>query len=415
MASRLEHLVSTFFAEPYLRPIPLGPKSFIQYFLPPILGYHALAFLVCLPGTRFIRFAIALPVVFLAYRAAALLDLAHGFQDERMAYINQGLLLAMTALSMQVISWATSTEHYQRIRPADKTSSAPKPAQSQSDIWRDAFHLVYGARGIGWNWSKGLHIPAHTRPLSSRALFVLYTVISLLAHLIAKDVIHYYIQTFTRFNLACPRGASIFVEELPPIERYALSTYISLLAGPVVYCAIQCAYDVATLIGTGIFQQDPRDWPPIFDEPWKATSLRNFWAKGWHQVFRHSFVTLGAVPFSKVLGRVGAPLGAFLISGILHYLGLWGMARGSDWRMIGFFLMMSAGIILEDLWKRLTGRKVRGFYGWLWTMLWVIGWANILVDAWARKGLIASTFYPENYRPAELIFGPLKSKVDGVC
>ncbi|KAK7051026.1 hypothetical protein VNI00_005138 [Paramarasmius palmivorus] len=331
---------------------------------------------------------------------------------------------------MQAISWACSAEPYRRVEAiglangnvanGNGASSVSHNKQSHVGVWQkffDAFHLLCSARGIGWNWSKGLHVPAHTRPTSGRVIFLLYTTTSLIAHLMAMDIIHYYIQTFPQLHLtACPRGATIFAEELPPLQRYALSTYISLLAGPVIYCTVQLGYDLATIIGVGIFQQNPMDWPPMFDHPWKATSLRDFWAKRWHQFFRYIFVTLGSVPFSRILGRVGVPFGAFLISGIVHYFGLWGMSRGTDWRMIGFFLLMAVGIVMEDLWKQSTGRKVRGFYGWLWTTLWVVGWANILVDAWARKGLISSSFYPENYRPAELLFGPLTTtKAEVLC
>ncbi|KAL0564012.1 hypothetical protein V5O48_018044 [Marasmius crinis-equi] len=306
---------------------------------------------------------------------------------------------------MRSITWGLSRTQYHRTHES--------PANKLTGIRRtllDSIDITLGSRGIGWNWSKGLLVPAHTRPTSNEAAFVLYTFASLGFHMIFYDSIHYHIQSMRSFNLLCPKGSTIYNHNLPPLQRYALSTYISLLSGWVVYAAIQSLYDMATLVGVIVFQQNPSRWPPIFDEPWKATSLTSLWAKRWHQVFRQCFISIGS-PFSYAFGRVGEVLGAFFVSGILHYLGLWGMARGSDWGMIGFFMAMGIGIILENLWKRTTGRKVGGAVGWMWTFTWLLGWANILIDGWARKGLIATRLYPENYRPAEILYGPLSYAV----
>ncbi|KAF9267684.1 hypothetical protein L218DRAFT_640989 [Marasmius fiardii PR-910] len=403
--AELPKSVSRFFTEPYHRPTPLNRESFIRILLPPVAGYFLVAFIICLPkNTRFIRASLVLPVVLSACRAAAELDLAYDFHDDRMIYLNQALLLAMTATSMRVVTWGLSRTSYHKIHDVPGTKPSP--------IWKlilNVVDLAMGSREIGWNHPRGLYIPPQTRPTSNEGLFILYTLASLVVHTFIYDSAHYYIQSFIPFNLACPRGSTIYNPELLPLQRYTLSSYITLLSGIVVYGAIQIAYDMMTLVCIVLFQQNPSQWPPIFDAPWKATSLRNFWSKHWHQAFRHSFVSLGAVPGLYLFGRAGSVMGAFFVSGVLHYLGTWGMGNGSDWGMIGFFLAMGLGIILEDLWKRVSGRRVVGILGWIWTFVWTVGWGNILVDAWARKGLIGTRLYPEGYRPAERIYGPLSN------
>jgi hypothetical protein len=100
-----------------------------------------------------------------------------------------------------------------------------------------------------------------------------------------------------------------------------------------------------------------------------------------------------------VLGPAGAVLGAFGVSGLLHDLSAWGMARGTVPAQIqAFFLAMGAGCVLERAWARATGRKVSGWAGWAWTMVWVIGWAHGLAEAYCSKGLTGVTFIPEQCR-----------------
>ncbi|KAJ8072565.1 hypothetical protein PM082_016124 [Marasmius tenuissimus] len=305
---------------------------------------------------------------------------------------------------MQSITWGLSRMPYRRTLEHEHEDTTKVTGLRKTLL--DSLDLFCGSRGLGWNWSKGLHVPAHTRPVSNEAMFVLYTLASLAFHIVFYDTIHYHIQNVPPFDLVCPKGSSIFDEEKTPLRRYALSTGITFMGGFVVYAAIQVVYDFATLVGVLVFQQHPSRWPPVFDEPWKSTSLKRFWGRGWHQIFRHCFISF-SYPFARVFGRAGGVIGAFLASGMLHYLGLWGMGGGGDWRMVGFFVVMGFGIILEDLWRRVTGKRVCGVYGWMWTMVWVVGWGNMLVDAWARKGVVAANFYPEGYRPAEWLFGRL--------
>jgi len=115
-------------------------------------------------------------------------------------------------------------------------------------------------------------------------------------------------------------------------------------------------------------------------------------------------VGLGAKPLSFLIGRVGGVMGAFIWSAILHDFAMWGIGKGTEFKSVGlFFLMAGVGCILEALFKRLTAMRVGGLAGWLWTISWTVGWGQLLVDAYARRGLVGSKFVPDGYMPSQIL------------
>jgi hypothetical protein len=97
-------------------------------------------------------------------------------------------------------------------------------------------------------------------------------------------------------------------------------------------------------------------------------------------------------------------MGAFAVSALIHHLGLWGVGYGTEFSTAGgFFLLMGLGAIMEGGYQRATGSPVRGFFGWLWTMLWTLVWGTFMIDGWARRGIFASDVFPDRYRPGKLL------------
>jgi hypothetical protein len=116
------------------------------------------------------------------------------------------------------------------------------------------------------------------------------------------------------------------------------------------------------------------------------------------------FVSLGARPLSYLTGgsRLAAVMGAFAISALLHHWGLWALARGSDFLSVGgFFFLSGLAVVLETLFRRLTGWRVGGWWGNLWMIAFMGTSGLMLIDAWARRGLIGSRFLPEEIRPGK--------------
>ncbi|KAH9965542.1 hypothetical protein BGW80DRAFT_1344777 [Lactifluus volemus] len=204
-----------------------------------------------------------------------------------------------------------------------------------------------------------------------------------------------------RPSLNDPKGDTLFDPTMSPIPRYALAAFLGTCAAVVIYTTVDGLYHFATIIGR-FLRQPEWAWPPLSDRPWTSTSIIEFWSFRWHQFFRHMFVVYGARPGGALFGKPGACIGAFAVSAALHDLGLWGLGRGIEVRTTGtFFLLMGVGIVFEFAFKRLTGRRVGGFWGWVWTMLWTMCWGTLMIDGWARRGVVASDFFPERRRPGK--------------
>lgn len=106
-------------------------------------------------------------------------------------------------------------------------------------------------------------------------------------------------------------------------------------------------YDVLALVGVAVCRQDPVQWPPFFQSPWLATSLRDFWSHRWHQLYRRLFVVFGGWPLSFVCGRPG------YISSHREYSSMLSC-------MLLSFGMTAVGIVLEDVFTALMSRTVGG-------------------------------------------------------
>ena len=66
-------------------------------------------------------------------------------------------------------------------------------------------------------------------------------------------------------------------------------------------------------------------------------------------------------------------------------------------------MMNAVGVLLEHSWKGLTGSRVDGFFGRVWTFVWLVRGGSLFVDAWGTKGLASSVLYPDGYRPSDYI------------
>jgi len=439
-----------FVPEPHTR-LPITPENLLSIFLPPCVLYYATAILVLIPGdaSLYARIALLPLTLWSAFRASTKLDFASWFADPlRFVYLNHGLLLVTSTLALRALVWTFQTEPYYRLPrrltivrdDGETTSGTPSPSSTPRDhkvpqlaelespatlarLLMDAFDLMFNLRGLNWNWSDRLYVPPDTRPLDSRPRFLAATALSFLKALAIFDGAHRVLQLLSPHTPGCdfasPRGGTIFDTALPPALRYAKSSAVTFVAGVAVIAGITMGYQGFTLLGVGLAGNDPRAWPPAFAAPWHAPSLTEFWSKRWHQSFRDIFIGAGSLPFSYLLGKPGVALGAFFVSGVLHVWGLWGMGRGTEFRSVaGYFIMMGFGILVEHKYRALTGHRVGahesapgrgnnwlgGWRGRAWTMLWVVGWGNFLVDAWFRKGLAGSQFFVEGTRPTDVLY-----------
>ncbi|KAG9079334.1 hypothetical protein FRC06_007816 [Ceratobasidium sp. 370] len=122
-----------------------------------------------------------------------------------------------------------------------------------------------------------------------------------------------------------------------------------------------------------------KEWPPLFDGPLEATSVRDFWSHRWHVLFRRTFLAGGGKPGAAAGGylgglvdsvfaakgkndsrepntparrlgmRIGGVMGVFLASGLMHDWGAWGIGQGTEFRNVtGYFLLQGVAVIAEE-------------------------------------------------------------------
>ncbi|GAC72440.1 hypothetical protein PANT_7c00102 [Moesziomyces antarcticus T-34] len=158
-------------------------------------------------------------------------------------------------------------------------------------------------------------------------------------------------------------------------------------------CSMYLQHAAVASIAVGLFGDPPLRWdPPAFRQPWLSTSVHQFWSKRWHQYLRFSFLAAGFWPVQPLvqgmLGRRAAyavgTFGAFLASAAVHHFGSAAVTPGhnlGNLEVAMFFIIQPLAIFGEQLWQHCTGYRVRGFFGWLWTMTWMLATAPLLFDS----------------------------------
>lgn len=365
--------------------VPITTKTFASGVLPPVVCYFATAYLVLIPRTQPVRIVLWPITAILAFRAATSLDMCMG--QPKLDFLNIDLQLFMFCIAARTFEWTVQKKPF--IRVARRSS--------KRNYVLDTLDLVCNLRGCGWDWSQGLHIPPETHPTSSRLAFATSNLVSGLKHLFLCGAIHSAVQSFSPETFGSVKGGTIFDESLPLHFRYLRSSTIATLCAFGAYTILRAAYELTAVLCVLLFRQHPDQWPPSFDSPWRSTSLREFWSRRWHQWFRRLFIFLGGYPLSLLFGRVGGVIGAFLTSGFFHHLALLAIDPSSEmWRMLLPFGMMGAGVIIERV---VAGNKTGGWMGWIWTMCWLMFWGNVMVDGWARAGMLGGSSVLDSATP----------------
>ncbi len=121
------------------------------------------------------------------------------------------------------------------------------------------------------------------------------------------------------------------------------------------------------------------DAKPLMNEPARSTSLADLWGNRWNIAFRdlmHRFLFKPLVPH---FGARGATWLGFAISGMIHDVVMSVPPNGGYGQPTLFFLIQAAGLMLE---RSSLGRTLglgRGWRGWLFAMLVLIGPSPLLL------------------------------------
>jgi hypothetical protein len=102
---------------------------------------------------------------------------------------------------------------------------------------------------------------------------------------------------------------------------------------------------------------------------------------------------------NAAFGKLGGIVGVFLVSGLLHDWGMWGMGQGVEYQSVtGYFLLQSVGLAIEGAFELHQGHPPGGPFARLWALLWVVCNGIWMVDAWMRRGLGNCSFLPPELR-----------------
>ncbi|KAG9095682.1 hypothetical protein FRC06_009533 [Ceratobasidium sp. 370] len=342
-------------------------------------------------------------------------------QDPRFNGWNFFLGAGSCCLVMKLLDIATLEQPLRR--KSEKTCPRSK-LLSFRQLW-DAIDYSFDLRGLSWDFGHHCHVPPETRNTSSLFDFEKDTLRLFLRHALLFDV------SFTIISqigaLGTPSGDTIFVStHLPfplhaiPVPRFFTALFVSTLTGLGAYHTLSTIHLFWTFFLAPFFSKPAESWPPLFGDPLHATSVHNFWSYQWHSVLRRGFWATGGKLGWKIGDGIGAVLGAFLMSGLLHDLGMWCLGQGMEFSHVtSYFVLQGIIVVLEktfdlDIWIERTDTEDSQKYtlrasisGYpkkpeylsrctslneylvkIWTVFWILVPATFMVDAWARRGLL---------------------------
>ncbi|KIM57008.1 hypothetical protein SCLCIDRAFT_51832, partial [Scleroderma citrinum Foug A] len=372
--------------------------------------YYTMAVLVQLNGTTRIRFALLPIVLWTSWSVMPLEPPGDATQLQTNIALSTGIVI----FSGRSIAWAFVKEPFRRLpfqdkdsAPHGKRSNIPVDvSESQGNnickaLW-DACDLVLNVRGIGWSWSCSRYARYGTP--QSRAKFLLKTIAHIACDALAADVA---VETARTILPATTGPMTIIDTNLPFPQQLLHASILSAIYISVIYFMVDLYYRTVAFCCVAVLLHRPEQWPPLFDDPWRSTSLGDFWGKRWHQLLRDYVVSLGSQPLMACLTKLSAlsVLAAFFVSGILHDISFRSMRKGGEPVQMIFFVMQGVGVVLERAfserwvharlrkspWSRVAGR--------VWTFSWLLVWGIPFVESNTRADLFRIALFPESLKP----------------
>lgn len=134
-------------------------------------------------------------------------------------------------------------------------------------------------------------------------------------------------------------------------------------------------------------------WPvgPLFREPFKSKSLRDFWSRRWNLAFVEMDRILFYDPLRYYLGTWGTLFGVFAISGLLHEIGISYPVQAGWGLPLLYFILQSLLVWLETTVFQ-VGRKWPLLWARIWTWTALVSFLPLLFHDAFRLDLIVPLF-----------------------
>jgi hypothetical protein len=205
------------------------------------------------------------------------------------------------------------------------------------------------------------------------------------------------------------------ITSLPIYEQFAFSLSVCTMTLLAITFTFTLFSTIAVLLGSS-----PACWPPMFDRPFTATSLSDFWSRRWHAIFRRCFERISSfflLPFPPPTARSPAhyvyarkalrAVIIFFLSASLHILIMYRLdldIRGAanahpkktflDPAILKFFLSQPLGLAIEasvivPLARALfpEDKKKQTLVTRVWTWSFMLWAGRYWSDVWVHRGL----------------------------
>lgn len=237
-------------------------------------------------------------------------------------------------------------------------------------------HLPQGAEQTQSRWylnSQKRYAKTNTNILCSREF---------LTSNAGRILLNQYISDLVRKHAFCAlwpavEGAVDF-GSLPLLDKHGLVA-LQLIRDSLM---LDSEYRKASMLFVGLHLSTPDRWPSLFGSVRDLYTVRNFWGRVWHQIFRQIFTRCGDI----VAGALGAKKGTllykysklyvgFLVSGVQHYAcALLIPSTAYGWGMFWQMPAYAAIVTVEDALKHYGKRAgIPDSSTFLYLVRWVSG------------------------------------------
>lgn len=349
------------------------------------------------PKMVYVRLFLAIPAIFLYWHHA------FGPYPAPQVQVDIGMALMGMVGVMRVIECIAcgigpfKAPHWVEVGPEGKTLPLPT-----SICGRLAYAVDYLTSMRGTSWFSGVYWDFAPRSIASyieskprRGWFLL----NALGRLLRLYILHDCFDTLNKSrvwdtSLAHPITSQF---SLPLQLLYALSTGV----GTFISVQVQTTVFAIVCVALG---SDPSSWPPVFNSPFRATTLADLWTNRWHLFLRRNFNSMSNI-ITACLPKVDSLLArrflritiTFALSALLHLLILYGPPIDEihphtffDFSTVAFFMVQPLGLMIEalvivplaqhlPLYWRVVATRI-----WMWGfLLWTGRW---WADVWVRRG-----------------------------
>jgi len=262
-----------------------------------------------------------------------------------------------------------------------------------------ALRLLTSPRAIGWAHEPRHVFPPHPPENQQRWDFLKRQSLSALIYFVIMDSIH----TWTLLSPPFQRNGISLASGIYPIR---LMNTVLFFANIWAYSSF--VYTLGSVVVVALHITEPSEWPPLFGRWSDAYTVRRFWGRTWHQMFRRivsthgDFVTYKALKLRKgtFLADIVQRYTAFFVSGVIHAAGEYGMFReqfGEKSRVFSFFILQATVVTIElEMAKilKLKPTPLLRCLGYLWTLTWFAYTLPPMVDPQFRCGIAENAGFP---------------------